>query len=287
MIGPIKLLVLATTLSVGSVHEEDGAVKRTFWLHNQGEDAVRVAHVWTSCGCTTATYDAKKWVSSGDSVAVTLLFDPKGKGGEFLESARVQVVSLTDTVGLNLELEGEVVSSEESIGKAYPVRVGKFRLSTKRLDFGEMKRGESKQMQVAVYGRGTIPVTLVADERVGWGAQQFSKTVEVFGEKVKMNMKVMVIDNTKPGAHDSELQTERRLPTGATMMTLRNVGSGELVVHRIYSEKGDLLSTDVTIGKKPLVVKIPPKWVEGKQDVVWTIISNDPRHLRTTVRVGN
>ena len=166
---PIKLLVLVATLSVGIVHEEDGVVRRTFWIYNQGADSIRVTHVWTSCGCTTAAYDSGRRIGQGDSVAIELAFDPTGKGGEFMETARVQIVSDTDTTWQDLALEGEVVSAAHSIQRAYPVRVGKLRLSTTQLDFGEMKRGESKQMQVAVYGHGAIPVTLKADEGVGWG----------------------------------------------------------------------------------------------------------------------
>lgn len=281
---PVKLLVMASTLLVGTV-QEDCVVERAFWLRNVGTEPMRIAHVWTSCGCTTAAYDESLWVEGGDSACVVLRFDPKGKGGEFLESARVQVVSDADTVWQNLYMEGEVVPSEEHVQKAYPVRVGHLRLSTDLLDFGELKRGEQRTMQIAVQDKSPVSVILVADERVGWGGQVMTRMVEVEGTQVKVTMKVMVTDSTVVGENSPSLLTERRLPVGTSALTLRNVGKNTLIIHRIYSEKGDLLSEDTPIDRSPLVLPIPSKHLEGEGDLVLTIISNDPRHLRMTVRV--
>ena len=286
MTDALKVIVLASTFSAGTLHEADGVLEHTFYVRNESRVAVRIAHAWTSCGCTTARFDDTRWAAPGDSVPVTLRFDMTGKDGDFLESARVQIVSAQDTTYQNLYLEGDVVPSAEHIERAYPVRAGGLRLSATTLDYGQMKRGESRTKDIAVYGHAPVSLRLTADASVGWGEQQLRKTVTIEGQKVAVVQKVLVIDDVSPAATSPVLKTPRRLPAGTAQLTLTNAGRSPLVVHRIYTSTGtDLVAKDVTVADKPLALPIPSDAVARGEDTLITIISNDPHAPRLVVRL--
>ena len=278
---PVKLFILATSIACGTLHEENGVYSHTFMLHNESEDSIHITNAWTSCGCTTAEYDAGRWVAPGDSVPVTVRFDMNGKGGEFLETATLQVESRTDTIRQTLTLEGEVIPSQKSIEKAFPVKVGKLRLSTGQLDFGQMKRGENKTMDIAIYGAPPLHVTFTADK--GWGEQHPIQTVTYDGTKIPVHIKVLIIDNAQ-GAQ--RLSTSRRLQPGSSSFILTNVGSAPLVIHRAYTSAADIISKDVSVAPgKSKEVAIPSASLNKDDDTLITVISNDSQSSRTTIRL--
>ena len=79
----------ALEVSIGTIREEQGKQERSFWIRNVGDDAVRLVQGYTSCGCTTITFERDALLQPGDSSQVTLSFNPTGKGGEFYESGTV------------------------------------------------------------------------------------------------------------------------------------------------------------------------------------------------------
>ena len=81
------IVIGMATVSLGTINEADGLQERTFWLRNNGTEAVTLVQGYTSCGCTTIQFDKEQSIAPGDSSAVTLRFNPQGKGGEFEELA--------------------------------------------------------------------------------------------------------------------------------------------------------------------------------------------------------
>ena len=187
------------TLSLGTIQEADGTVERSFWLRNCGTEAVALVQGYTSCGCTTIEYTKDQSIAPGDSTCVTLRVNPRGKGGEFLETG---TVVYSPPVGdrrqesgvrrrLHLSLEGTCITSEETLLRQFPIRINDhLRLSTDRFDLGRMAVGETKERTVVVLHRDEnnrqerLSVTFTAEGKHGKGLQHISYPVTIReGEK--------------------------------------------------------------------------------------------------------
>ena len=152
LVADTLIAVGVATLSVGTIHEADGPLERQFWLRNNGSEAVTLVQGYTSCGCTTIRFDKDKAVAPGDSTCVTLRFNPRGKGGEFLETGTI--VYGNSHKRLQLSLEGNCITSEETLLSQFPIKISDhLRLSTDHFDLGVMHVGETKNRSVVVLHR--------------------------------------------------------------------------------------------------------------------------------------
>ncbi len=170
------------TLSLGTINEAEGVQERTFWLRNAGLQAVAVTQGYTSCGCTTIHYTKGRTVAPGDSTAVTLRFNPQGKGGEFLETGTIEYGTRGKRV--TLSLTGTCITSEETLLRQFPIRISDgLRLSANRFDLGIMHVGERKERTVVVLHRQQgnrqerITVTFTPDAKTPKGLQHISRKV--------------------------------------------------------------------------------------------------------------
>jgi len=143
--------------SLGTIHEAEGEQQHTFWLRNAGSRAVTLVQGYTSCGCTTIQFDRDSTLAPGDSLAVGLRFNPRGKGGPFWESGTVVYGpaeadrATAPRRRLQLVLEGNCVTSEETLHRQFPVVLAPgLRLSADRFDLGRMRHGEQKTRSVVV-----------------------------------------------------------------------------------------------------------------------------------------
>lgn len=145
-----SLIVIGiATASLGTIHEENGVQERTFWLKNVGQTSVQLRQGYTSCGCTTITFDRGAMLAPGDSSAVTLRFNPSGKGGEFHERGTIEYGEPRKRV--YMAMVGECITSEETLLKQYPIRISdKLRITTDRYDLGIMRVGTTKERHVGV-----------------------------------------------------------------------------------------------------------------------------------------
>lgn len=159
-----KLIVIgAAVLNIGTINEADGIVERSFWLRNDGCQPVAIVQGYTSCGCTTVAFPKDSLINVGDSVAVTLRFNPRGKGGEFYESATLSCASRPGLGAqspardhLSLALEGTCITSEETLLLQHPIAVSEtLRLSRNRFDLGYMSVGAVSERTVSVWHRDT------------------------------------------------------------------------------------------------------------------------------------
>lgn len=171
------------TLSLGTIHEADGVVERSFWLRNCGTEAVTLTQGYTSCGCTTIDFAREQTVVPGDSTRVTLRFNPRGKGGEFLETGTV--VYSPHRKFVHLSLEGTCITSEETLMRQFPVRINeRLRLSADRFDLGRMTIGEVRERNLVVLHmddkrQERITVTFTADEQTGSGLKHIDYPVSI------------------------------------------------------------------------------------------------------------
>ena len=177
------IVIGMATASLGTIREADGPREHTFWLRNDGAEAVTLQQGYTSCGCTTIHFDRAAAVQPGDSTAVTLLFNPRGKGGEFEETGTVVYGQQRKRVSVSLV--GTCITSEETLLRQFPVRISDhLRLSTNRIDLGRMRVGETRERSIIVLHRDeddhqerlTIRFTADGQQR---GLQHISYPLEI------------------------------------------------------------------------------------------------------------
>ena len=164
------------TVSLGTIQEADGVQERTFWLRNDGTEAVTLVQGYTSCGCTTIQFTKDEPVAVGDSTCVVLRFNPQGKGGEFEETGTIVYGSKRKRI--QLSMIGTCITSEETLMRQFPVSISDcIRLSADRFDLGIMHVGESKERGVVILHRDEgnrqerIPITFTVGTNTTKGLQ--------------------------------------------------------------------------------------------------------------------
>jgi archaellum component FlaG (FlaF/FlaG flagellin family) len=98
----------STVYDFGTINESDGPVTHTFKIKNDGEKALVVTKVATSCGCTTPDW-TKEPIAPGQTGEIKVTYDPVNRsGGPFTKT--VSVYSNGKTGSLVLTLKGNVIS---------------------------------------------------------------------------------------------------------------------------------------------------------------------------------
>ena len=181
-IADTLMVIGLATASLGTIQETGGVQEHTYWLRNDGTEAVTLQQGYTSCECTTIEFDRYAQVLPGDSSRVTLRFNPQGRGGEFIVSGTV--VYGSERKRVKLAMTGTSILSEETLLKRFPVAVNEnLRLSTDRFDLGVMHPGETKERSVVVLHRDendsteTLAITYTLDEKTPKGLQHIPYTV--------------------------------------------------------------------------------------------------------------
>ena len=204
LIDSLIVIGIATT-SLGTIHEENGVQERTFWLKNIGQTTVQLRQGYTSCGCTTIHFDRNAAIAPGDSSAVTLRFNPRGKGGEFHEMGTIEYGEQRKRV--NMAMVGECITSEETLLKQFPIRINdRLRMSVDRYDLGIVRVGTAKERHVAVLHWNeanpngdrrieSIKIDFAPTEDSPKGLQHIPYPIKVNdnGEKIEINVILDVI----------------------------------------------------------------------------------------------
>ncbi len=198
LIADTLVVIGLATASLGTIQETGGVQKHTYWLRNDGTEAVTLQQGYTSCECTTMEFDRFAQVQPGDSSRVVLRFNPQGRGGEF--NVNGTVVYGTDRKRVKLAMTGNSVLSEETLMKRYSIAVSEnLRLSTDRFDLGVMHPGETKERSVVVLHRDendrteTLSITFTPDEKTPKGLQHIPYTVTT-SEQGKQRQVTIILD---------------------------------------------------------------------------------------------
>ena len=194
---PIDSLVIIglSIVSLGTINEADGRQEREFWLRNAGTEAVSIVQGYTSCGCVKLDFPLDKPILPGDSARTVLSFDPKGKGGEFYE--RGTIIYGSSRKRINLALEGNCITSEETLARQFPVKINEnIRLSTNKYDLGVMSVGESKTRNIAVLHKDEgnrqeyITIKIEVDNRMGKGVKRIEKHIKTKSKNEVINITI-------------------------------------------------------------------------------------------------
>lgn len=199
-----SLIVIGlATVSLGTIHEADGVQERTFWLRNAGTEAVAFTQGYTSCGCTTVSFPKDSLIQTGDSAAVTLRFNPRGKGGDFEETATIvygpRTAVRANLKSARLSLTGTCITSEETLLRQFPIRISdSLRLSADRFDLGIMHVGETKERTVVILHRSEanrrepVLITFTPDSNTPKGLQHIPYPVKVGREEITITLDVII-----------------------------------------------------------------------------------------------
>lgn len=196
LVADSLIVIGLSALSLGTIQEESGIQERTFWLLNAGDSAVVLKQGYTSCGCTTISYDKDAIVAPGDSAAVTLRFNPRGKGGEFYEVGTIEYGDRRKR--LNLTLTGLCITGEETLMRQFPIRISDgLRLSANRFDLGIMHVGETRERTIVVLHckdkrKEHIPVRFTVDSKTPKGLQHIAYPIKAGGRKETIILDVLV-----------------------------------------------------------------------------------------------
>lgn len=208
MIADTLVVIGLATISLGTIQETDGVQECTFWLRNDGLSAVTLHQGYTSCGCTTIQFDKGREIMPGDSTNVVMRFNPRGKGGEFLETGTIVYGKAADSLAsenkhrsrVQIAMEGDCVTSEETLLKQFPIRISDhLRLSADRFDLGIMHVGESKERGVVVLHRDKdnqkerLPIIFTADSSLKKGLHHIPYTLTL-KEKDRIIKQIVTLD---------------------------------------------------------------------------------------------
>ncbi len=172
------------TISLGTIQEADGVKERTFWLRNNGTEAVALVQGYTSCGCTTILFTKDEPIAVGDSTSVTLRFNPQGKGGEFEETGTI--VYGPNRKSVHLSMVGTCITSEETLMRQFPICISDdIRLSSNHFDLGIMHVGDTRERGVVILHRydnnrqERIPITFTVDSQTTKGLQHIPYPIKI------------------------------------------------------------------------------------------------------------
>lgn len=161
---------LEKNIDFGVFSEDQGVTMRTFHGINVGDEPLKILKVMTSCGCTTASSDDKV-IMPGDTVDITVGYDPAGRIGRFKK--RVSVFANTVPDRYNLTISGVVIGSQGTVSRQFPIEFGALRLRRQAMNLSDIYKGQLKSTFIETYNAS--PDTL------------FSKTVSLLPYlKVKM-----------------------------------------------------------------------------------------------------
>lgn len=147
---------LQPTHDFGAFREEMGPVTCTFQAVNTGDEPVVVLDARANCGCTRPTY-TKAPVAPGDTLKVSVSYDPKGRPGRFHKQVRVSTNSPAGASILNIR--GTVIGASNTLRSRYPIEVGNARLSNDVTPFGETRKGRVVAAAVNIYNPTDSAIT--------------------------------------------------------------------------------------------------------------------------------
>ena len=141
----------------GVFKEENGKVHCAMRLVNTGTEPLMVIKAQAGCGCTGIDYPEAA-IEPGDTATVEISYNPSGRPGQFTK----QVIIFTNTVSRRtvLEITGNVIPTNATLDKQYPLQAGALRISQKSIPFGELVKGKNKTLYLSAYNASTDTIVV-------------------------------------------------------------------------------------------------------------------------------
>jgi hypothetical protein len=144
-------------VNLGNFKETDPVQVHHFEFVNQGKTPLIINQIKTSCGCVEAEWP-KEPILPGKKGVVKVSFDPKGQSGSF--SRAIVVHSNADTPMVTLVVNGVVIPVMQ-MAEVYKYVIGKIKLESIYVSFGEIFKGQTEKQTVRVMNTSdSIPAQL-------------------------------------------------------------------------------------------------------------------------------
>ena len=136
----------------GVFMEQDGKVNCQMRVVNTGTSPLFIVKAQAGCGCTGISYPDDA-IQPGDTASITITYNPSGRPGQFSK----QVIIFTNTVPkrTTLEITGNVIPTDATLDKQYPVQAGSLRISQHNFPMGELVRGKNMTQFLSAYNAST------------------------------------------------------------------------------------------------------------------------------------
>ena len=143
---------LERTYDFGVFKEADGKVRCPIRVVNSGTEPLLFVKAQASCGCTAIDFPQDP-VQPGDTAEVWMTYNPSGRPGQFTK----QAIIFTNTTPNRtiLEITGNVIPTDKTLDKEYPLKAGALRISKGNLPFGELVRGKNKTLYLSADNSST------------------------------------------------------------------------------------------------------------------------------------
>lgn len=147
----------------GVFQEKDGKVRCAMRVVNTGNEPLIIVKSQAGCGCTGISYPETP-IQPGDTAAVDITYNPSGRPGQFSK----QAIIFTNTVIKRsvLEITGNVIPTDATLDKQYPMKAGALRISQGSIPFGEMVKGQNRTLYLSAYNASvdTLLVHVTGDK---------------------------------------------------------------------------------------------------------------------------
>jgi len=139
---------LETTHDFGTFLEEGGKVQCPLRMVNTGDEPLVVTRAQASCGCTAADFPTSA-IAPGDTAAITVIYNPSGRPGQF--EKQVMVYSNGTPRRSVLTITGNVIATPQTLNQQYPLKAGSLHISATSIPYGELPRSQSKTQFLSTY----------------------------------------------------------------------------------------------------------------------------------------
>ena len=136
----------------GVIREQDGKAHCQLRVKNTGTEPLLIVKVQVGCGCTGIDYPEQP-IMPGDTATVSLSYNPSGRPGQFTKQAII--FTNTDTKRTILEISGNVIPTDATLDKEYPIKAGNLRISQRDIPFGELIKGKGSTQYLSAYNAST------------------------------------------------------------------------------------------------------------------------------------
>ena len=119
---------------------------------NTGSAPLLIVKAQAGCGCTGIDYPELP-IMPGDTATVSLSYNPSGRPGQFTKQAII--FTNTDTKRTILEISGNVIPTDATLDKEYPIKAGNLRISQRDIPFGELIKGKGSTQYLSAYNAST------------------------------------------------------------------------------------------------------------------------------------
>ena len=182
-LGEAQLVWLNPIHDFGAFREEMGAASCTFLAVNTGDEPVAVIDARANCGCTRPEYNREP-VAPGDTLRVSVAYDPTGRPGRF----RKQVKVTTGAGSKVLNITGTVIGSSNTLRSRFPIEAGRARISNDVTPFGETVKGRVLAAAVNIYNPSGDTIVPAVVEKPDFLNVMFRPEVIPPGEQATLSL---------------------------------------------------------------------------------------------------